>query len=426
MPDTARRTDADKPVNTVKLYDTEPYGRSFRASVLSSGGPETDAQGRSVITVELDRTLFFPEEGGQSPDGGSLYPEMDDLCPERKDVCPGRKDGGFEVTDVQIRGGRIFHTVVCGDLSAFAEGTAVRGEIDWEHRFSNMQNHTGEHILSGLMHRRYGFDNIGFRLSENTVSLDVNGQLDEKQIRELETEANETVYRNASVKAEYPPAEILSQLDYRSKSEIDGPVRIVTIEGTDCCACCAPHVARTGEIGLIRILRVQRFKGGMRLFILCGRRALELTQRQQRSIEEISHLTNRPQEEISDAAASLLSQNGILRRRIRELEYQKALLQLSLVPEDAENVFLFAEEMDALAQRELVNRIAAEHAGCCGVFCGNGETGYHFIIGTVNGDSRIPCAKLREHLGAKGGGKPEMVQGFVSAGEERIREVLEH
>jgi len=365
----------------------------------------------------LDRTVFFPEGGGQSPDRGWIF-------------VNGSGTGealALPVTDVQISEGVIRHTVECSDedLGSIRAGANVLMQIDWERRFGFMQNHTGEHILSGLMHNRYGFDNIGFHLSDNSVTLDVNGQLSDEDILTLEWEANEVVYRNLPVEVSYPSAEELDRISYRSKIEIEGQTRLVTIPGVDICACCATHVARTGEIGLVKIVKTLRYNGGMRLFIMCGRRALALMQRRQQRIEEVSHLTNRSQDEIGDGVRHLLEEIGELKQKNRDLEYRAAFLRLETIPREQKNVFLFAGEMDPIVQRNLVNRLCGEHEGVCGVFAGDDtEQKYRYIIGSRNSDSREVQKVLREKLGAKGGGKPEMIQGSVNDTEARIREAL--
>ena len=288
-----------------------------------------------------------------------------------------------------------------------------------------MQNHTGEHILSGLMHNRYGFDNIGFHLSDNSVTLDVNGQLSEEEILLLEWEANEVIYRNLPVEVSYPDKDKLGEISYRSKIEIEGQVRLVTIPGVDVCACCATHVRKTGEIGLIKIVKTLRFNGGMRLFIACGRRAFALMQKRQQRIEEVSHLTNRSQDEIGDGVRHLLDEIGELKQKNRDLEYKAAFLRLETIPKDQKNVFLFVGDMDNIVQRNLVNRLCEEHDGFCGVFAGSDNEGkYRYIIGSRKMDSRDVQKALREKLGAKGGGKPEMIQGSVTGTESCIAEVL--
>ena len=415
-------------MSTERLYDADPYLRAFDALVTEAC--PADAAGK--ILVVTDRTAFFPEGGGQSPDGGTL--------------------AGFPVTDVQLRpDGGVVHTVEIGQGGAAAgaaagataganaeaaavaggipeallPGQTVHGEIDWGHRFSNMQNHTGEHILSGLMHGQYGFDNIGFHLSDNSVTLDVNGHLTDEQVRALETAANEVVWRNVPVTARYPDAAELETLVYRSKKEIDGPLRVVTVEGVDNCACCAPHVSRTGEIGLIRIVRVLRYAGGMRLTILCGRRALASVQSMQAQAEAVSHLTNSPQEQIADAAARLLAEVEAERHHVRELEERIAQIHLESAP--GGNAWIFEKHLSVLPQRALVNALCdrlPEGGGLCGVFAGEDGSGYMYIAGGRGADARTVSGRLRERLGAKGGGRPEMVQGSVQASKEEILRAL--
>ena len=398
---------------TVRLYDTDAYGTDFEAQILDTvPAPEG-------LALVLDRTFFFPEEGGQSADTGVL--------------------GGYPVIDVQIRDEVITHTIAVPETEREAAGTrlapgeTVQGCIDFGRRFSNMQNHTGEHILSGLMHRKYGFDNVGFHLSDNNVTLDVNGQLSREQIDDLEREANEVVWRNVPVRAEYPDAKTLSETDYRSKKEIEGDVRLVTIEGVDCCACCAPHVRRTGEIGQIRIIRVQHEKSKMRLFILCGARALAYAQHSLKEAEEISHLLNLPPEEIAagtvklkeDAQKQYFKMIG-LQMRYLELRVKAALADAQSDPDDS-CVFLFEEELDRDRQREAVNRLCEGRTGYGAVFSGTDEDGWFYIIGAGTAgdcDARKLNTALKEHFGARGGGSAQMVQGQVRAQREAIQSLL--
>ena len=433
---------------TERLYDRDAYLTECEAEVLAvrkagtTAAQGADLEAEDAWEVILDRTVFFPEGGGQSPDTGCIIA-----------AGPGPSAGAqYRVTDVQIRDGVIVHTVAADlntegtaagscecaaaghektkrsslshDLPGIAAGCAVTLRIDWERRFSFMQNHTGEHILSGLMHGRYGFDNIGFHLSDNSVTLDVNGQLGGDEILQLEREANEVIYKNAEVEVLYPSEKELTQYIYRSKIEIEGQVRLVKIPCVDLCACCAPHVKRTGEIGLIKIVRTINFNGGMRLFILCGRRALELIEKNQQCVEEVSHLTNRSRDEIGDGVKHLLDEIGSLKQKNRELEYRAASLYLASIPGEQENVFLFVGDMDTIVQRTLVNRLCEEHSGFCGVFCGDDGTGYRYIIGSRTRDAGEAQKKLREKLGAKGGGKPAMVQGSVTGIKESIEEAL--
>ncbi|MBQ8054772.1 MAG: alanyl-tRNA editing protein [Lachnospiraceae bacterium] len=415
---------------TDRLYDKNAYLTSCTAAVISirrieapEGGAadSADKNGReatpALYEAVLDRTVFFPEAGGQSSDTGWI-------CAIDR---PDRKKELLAVTDVQIKDGVIRHILSCSADSGapFRAGEPVSLQINWERRFGFMQNHTGEHILSGLMHRRLGFDNIGFHLSDNSVTLDVNGQLNDEEILVLEWEANEVIYRNLPVEVSYPTDEELEKISYRSKIEIEGQTRLVRIPDTDICACCAPHVSRTGEIGLIKIVKVLRYNGGMRLFIACGRRALALMQKRQRWIEEVSHLTNRSQDEIGDGVKHLLGEIGDLKQKNRDLEYEAAFLRLKTVPRDRENVFLFVGNMDPIVHRNLVNRMCEEHEGFCGAFAGSDEEGrYRYYIASRTKDSREVQKILTNKLGAKGGGKPEMIQGSVTGTQSAISAVL--
>ena len=410
---------------TKRLYETNAYLPRCEAVVLSVRELDRDENDSRIHRIEVitDQTVFFPEGGGQSADRGWILPE------------DGNKDRympSLNVTDAQIEDSVIRHIAQYTEEDGKASknggletGSKVILTIDWERRFGFMQNHTGEHILSGLMHNRYGFENIGFHLSDNSVTLDVNGQLSEEEILLLEWEANEVIYRNLPVKVSYPDSEKLGEISYRSKIEIEGQVRLVTIPEVDVCACCATHVGMTGEIGLIKIVKTLRFNGGMRLFIACGRRAFALMQKRQQRIEEVSHLTNRSQDEIGDGVKHLLDEIGELKQKNRDLEYKAAFLRLETIPKDQKNVFLFVGDMDNIVQRNLVNKLCEEHDGFCGVFAGSDIEGrYRYIIGSRQMDSRDVQKALREKLGAKGGGKPEMIQGSVTGTESCIAEVL--
>ena len=362
---------------TIKLFDQDAYAADFSAAVLAAERTvkqeKKGKKGKKEIVIwqlVLDRTLFFPEEGGQTPDTGTIE--------------------GFPVIDVQLEGSVIRHTVLDnrteeavkedGENPLFSPGQTIRGVIDFAHRFSNMQNHSGEHILSGLVHGRFGYDNVGFHLSDNTVTLDFNGPLTDEDILWLEQAANRVVWDN---------------------KEIDGPLRLVEIPGVDMCACCAPHVRRTGEIGLIKVIRTLRERSGIRLTILCGSRALAYMQILQKAAEDVSHLTNMPREEIAAGTSRILEDNDRLRQREARLEDLLTRSMSAAVPAGQRDVFLFADGIGNLAQRRLVNTLCGTHDGYCGVFIGTDETGYRYIIGAADEkDARVLNTCLNKTCGA--------------------------
>ena len=408
-------------MQTLKLYDTHPYDTDFEAEILES----TTESG--MLSLVLDRTLFFPEEGGQTPDKGT--------------VTAGGKT--YDISDVQITGGVIRHKVA-GSFDRIpeelGEGSKVRGKICWPERFSNMQNHTGEHILSGLMHSLYGFDNVGFHLSRSTVTLDVNGFLSDEELADLERRANSVVWANVPVRGEYPAPEVLKTLEYRSKKEIEGAVRIVTIEGVDACACCAPHVGKTGEIGLIKILKVMREKSKMRLQILCGGRALSEMQRRQNVLDEISHMVSEPPEETARGVLRLQEENGQLKYRMNGMAMKYMDLLTAAVPERQMNVFLFEEKTDVQILRRGVNALCAKGIGFAGIFSGSDEEGWFYILGRCprqepdeaefsnlhKKDLKVLNKEFLSRLDGKGGGSAEMVQGSIRSGREEILAALKY
>ncbi len=378
-----------------KLFYEDIKQTDFEATVISCEPfPE-----KSTYAVLLDATAFFPEEGGQSADIGTL--------------------NGQPVLDVQIKQDLIYHYIE----KPLTVGSTVSGHVDWAQRFDFMQQHSGEHIVSGLVHNRFGYNNVGFHLSMNEVTLDFNGELTAEQLAEIETEANRAVYRNLPIQITYPSAEELSALSYRSKIEIEGQVRIVTIPGVDVCACCAPHVATTGEIGLIKIVHAQNYKGGMRLTIVCGMRALEDYRTKQNSVTSISVALSAKQNQVADAVLRL--KEDILKQKEKYNALQARYLDLSLsalpAPEQSANAILFVDAMDSIAIRSAVNTLIESYPGYCAIFSGSEADGYQFIIGSKERDCNALAQLFRQELGAKCGGSPTMIQGSVTASPDRIR-----
>ncbi|RKM62234.1 hypothetical protein D6855_02095 [Butyrivibrio sp. CB08] len=378
--------------DTLELYYEDAYLKEFEATVTSCKDG-----GDGSFFVCLDRTAFFPEQGGQSCDQGKL---IDDSGKEHT------------VKYVSISDGIITHVID----GAISEGSKVHGVIDFDHRFSNMQQHTGEHIFSGIVHSRFGYDNVGFHLSDSEVTMDYNGPLTDEDIARIELSVNEAIWANLEVKCEFPSDTELETIDYRSKKELTGAIRIVTIPGVDVCACCAPHVLRTGEIGLLKVVKTQNYKGGIRVSILCGKRALEYINGEHGIVEDLVGIFTTSQDKIVESVGRLQSDLGLFKSQVAELQGRLLDYELQEIDKSLSSVFLVKESsFDQNQMRKTVNMLAAEHPGFCGVFAGDSDKGYRYIVasGTDGAEARLLQGILREEFGAKGGGNSPMIQGSL-------------
>lgn len=379
---------------TKRLYERDSYRKEFEARV------ERCVREDGHWNIVLDQTAFFPEGGGQGADQGWL--------------------GEAGVLDVQIRDGIIRH--ICD--SPLKEGQTVKGRLCWKQRFSNMQQHTGEHIVSGIAHRTFGVNNVGFHLGSQDVTLDFDRLLKEEQIRWLEEQANEAVWANHRVEVSYPDEKILQKLEYRSKIDIEDQVRIVTIEDVDVCACCAPHVNNTGEIGLIKVTGWQKYKGGVRIHILCGDRALAAVCRDQRQISGISGLLSVKPEAVAEGVAHLQNECREAKYRVIELQTERMMDQILHLPQEQKNVCLFVSQLDVPVMRKAVNAMQEKHPGYCGIFVGNEDAGYRYLIVSKTLDSRKMGEALKQRFTCRGGGKADMIQGQITGRREEIERVF--
>ena len=385
---------------TERLYYKDSHRKEFEATVLSCEEKTTAKGEKAGYRIVLDRTAFFPEGGGQFGDVGWL----DDV----------------EVTDTREKDGAIYHET----KKPLIPGSRVKGKLNFEVRFDRMQQHTGEHILSGLVHSRYGYDNVGFHLGAEITTLDFNGELTGDQVKELELLANRGVFENVPVQVLYPTKEQLKNVDYRSEIDIEGQVRIVSIPGYDICACCAPHVDRSGEIGLVKIVSCERHRGGCRMTILCGMRALLDYQRKQQSVTEVSVSLSAKPEKVGEAVLQLKEREGRIREQLNRAQERYLNQKLEELTGEERHVVLFEKELDHVAARNFVNRAVERCEGICGAFLGTDENGYHYILGSRSVDLRAFSKSLNERFQGKGGGKPEMVQGSLVGKSEEIRRMI--
>ena len=382
-------------MTTEKLYYIDSHLFDFEATVLDCRKTE---KGWAAI---LDRTAFFPEGGGQPADTGFI--------------------ASIPVTDVQEQGGEILH--FCGE--ALPMGAHLPCRVEREQRLVRMQNHSGEHIVSGLAHELYGCENVGFHMGEDCMTIDFDRELSWQQLMEVETLANRAVRDNLPVLCSFPEGEVLQTLEYRSKLDLTENVRIVEIPGIDRCACCAPHVERTGEIGLIKILDAERHRGGVRLSLCCGMLALRDYRVKQENIAAISQALSAKRQETAEAVSRLLSEQQKNKERIAALSMELARLKAEDCPATEGNLCVFDNVLDEVALRELVNLLMEKCGGIAAAFSGSDETGYRYIMGSRQVDLRRCAKELNRLIDGRGGGKPRMIQGSAAASSARIREAME-
>lgn len=376
-------------MQTRKLYYEDSHLAAFSARVLSCIPTEKDYE------VVLDATAFYPGGGGQAADTGTL--------------------GGVRVLDIRERGETVVH--LCEQ--PLEPGQTVEGRIDWERRFDRMQQHSGEHIVSGIIHRRFGYHNTGFHMGADVVTIDFDGVIPEEALAEIEAEANGAVWANLPLRIWYPSPEELPKVPYRTKKALPWPVRIVEVPGFDTCACCGTHVSATGEIGVIKLFSAVNFRGGTRMEMACGGQAMK-----------ILNETYAQNKLVSQAFSAKLFETGAAAQRMNELlanvKFQLTGLQRKLFAqaakgyENAGNVLHFEENLDGTGLRELADVIAKVCGGWAAVFSGSEGDGYGFCLAAREGDLRPLCKDMTAALHGRGGGKPAFQQGRVQAKKEEI------
>ena len=375
-------------METVRLYYQDAHLQEFSAHVVSCE-PEKDHW-----AVVLDQTAFYPEGGGQPGDTGTL--------------------DSVRVLDTHARGEEIVH--YCD--APLTPGSAVRGTIAWARRFDYMQQHSGEHIVSGIIHRRFGYENVGFHMGADMVTIDFSGMLTMDDVREIEREANEAVWANLPIVVSWVDGEEKANAVYRSKKPISGVLRLVTIPAIDVCACCGTHVSMTGEIGLIKIFTCQKFHDGVRLEMLCGRKAYSYVNSILEQNKRISGLLSAKPQQTAQAAERMLDE-------LAQVKYRAGALELRLIAQAAQELAgkgdsLLFMELSADGLRQMAD--AGMHAcgGVCAVFTGSDEAGWRYAIGHAGGDLRAFSRRMNDALRGRGGGKPEFVQGSVQASRAEI------
>lgn len=375
---------------TEKLYEISSYIKEFDAEVLDCH----ESNGKYHII--LDKTAFFPEGGGQRGDTGHI--------------------GNAVVSDTFEQDGIIIHVAD----KPIREGT-VTCSIDWKIRFPKMQNHTGEHILSGIIYSLYGYNNVSFHMGEDYITLDTDGELSDDDIKRIEAIANQKVWDGHKVTITYPSAGELENINYRSKLDIKDNVRIVTIEDCDVCACCAPHVANTSEIGIIKIIDYMRYKGGMRLFAVCGAFAYKDYSSRVDDGKKLSSMLSLPVGEIYKGVEQLKNEMIRLKSDLTVVNGKIADMVIAGFTDTDKNICLFCN-LDTNGMRKVVNEGMKKCKGICGIFSGDDQSGYKYIIGSETTDLRAMSKVLNSTLNGHGGGSARMIQGSVACSRTLIED----
>ncbi len=376
-----------------ELFYREPYLKEFDSVVLTCEASEKG------YVITLEDTLFYPEGGGQPCDFGTL--------------------NAIDVIDVQRKNDIVYHTV----KEEIPVGTKVHGIIDWKRRFDHMQNHTGEHIVSGIIHKHYGYENVGFHMGD-VIQIDMSGPLTWEQLMLVEQEANEVIYSNVPVEITYPTKEELEKIPYRSKKELIGKVRIVTIGDADICACCGTHVAYTGEIGLVKILSVIKHKDGVRIEMLSGNRALEFLRKEHEEVQHISQALSAKVLEIDQAVDKLLESNDQLYLQKKNMADILLEQKINIYEEGASFVLDFEEGMERTSLVNFADKLLKEKNIGTVAICNQERQGYSYIILSQSLNLRDYVKELNTSLNGKGGGKPDIIQGSFQANKEEIKNVL--
>ena len=380
-------------MDTEKLYYKDPYLADFTATVL------TCEEGKSGYSVVLDRTAFYPEGGGQPTDKGTL--------------------GGVQVLEVHEKDGVITH--LCD--APLAAGTQVIGRIDWARRFDHMQQHSGEHICSGLICARFHCDNVGFHMGTESVIIDYNAEIPWDGVVEIEQRANRYIWENHPFVAVYPSAEELKAMDYRSKKELSGQVRITSFPGADCCACCGTHVSLSGQVGLVKFISWQKFKDGVRLELLCGERALRYLATSWEQNRAVGQFLSAKPDKTFAAVERLQKELLETKERADALE-TASFAAIASEYAGKGDVVLVRGALQGDGARRLCDMVAAKCGGRCAVFAGE-DGAYKYAVIHAGQDISGLIKTMNGALNGRGGGRDGFAQGSVSAAEAEIRAFFE-
>lgn len=383
---------------TEKLYYIDGYLTQFDCKVISFFTDE------GLTFIETDKTAFFPEGGGQTSDVGKL--------------------GEIQIDDVQIIEDKLFH-IAKSTSSAVNElqiGKQLSGKINMAKRFSNMQQHTAEHILCGIAHKLYGFENSGFHLGANVVTMDFDHVITGEQIEEIEKLANEAVWKDVPVKCYFPTPQEAEKIEYRSKMLIEEDLRLVEIEGVDICACCAPHVKFTGEIGIIKIIGHEKLRGGSRLSMLAGERAFNDVNVKLKQNSKISKMLSAKETETAIAVGNLATESRKLKNEVYNSNKEIINFKIKEIKFD-DKIIIFDNSLSGNLLRDFTSQVAVRAEEFVAVFA-YADDYFRYVIASDNMDARTISKALNEKFSGKGGGDADVAQGSIKGDQSEIYHFL--
>ena len=376
---------------TKKLYYETPYATIFQGTIISC------EKGKVGYETIMNQTLFYPEGGGQPGDIGHI--------------------DGIEIFDARMIEGDVVHY----SHKPFEVGSIVTGEINWDYRFDLMQNHTGEHIISGVICEEYGYDNVGFHMGKEKITIDFNGKIEENQLYHLEQKANEAIWKNIPVGIQFHEGQGLEEMNYRSKIPLEGAVRIVTVDKYDCCACCGLHVGLAGEIGIIKIIGQQSYKGGTRLDILCGKRALNHYYIRNQVSEEVGYELSVSGEFIVQGVSRLIEEKNQLIQSLNKMKLENFEMKIERIlfqkKEEDNKIFVVEDGLEGKDITRFSDLLLEKTGAYIGVLSGES-----FALLSPKKEARGLLEEMKQVFDCKGGGKPEAVQGKINGDKNKIKE----
>ncbi|MBO4266135.1 MAG: alanyl-tRNA editing protein [Lachnospiraceae bacterium] len=407
------KNERNKNDRTELLYETDGGLTDFEAVVIESLVSDETKE----PCIVLDRTAFFPEGGGQPSDVGSIVLQSGETV---------------RVTDVRTVDGCVCHFIE----KKVEAGEKITGHVDAARRLRMMQDHGAEHLVCGLIHNEFGYDNVGFHMSEKEVVVDVSGPLTDEQIRMIEERANAVVYSNVPVTISFPSPEEAASMEYRSKLDVSENVRLVTIEGVDTCACCAPHVSFTGQLGVIKILSFMPHRGGTRMTVVAGLDAYADYVMLHDSNAKIMDVLSSPRDDTGSAVSeqmerymALKEENTALRKEMAEMVASSVLERIRTMDPGEKSCVIFTASLDQIGLRNVVNRCTAEFDGYVCAFSGD-NSGYRYIFAVSpdmekSADLRGFTKEFNEITGGRGGGSALMTTGQTPAGRDEIQNCVD-